>query len=99
MTETQMIARRDRIGHKRVETIFLLRELLEEFKGDNLVHALVYHQFATVAGATKFVTKFDEARSIECSICRGEAQGLSSMKVEWDSLCVHHRMEIMEEVA
>lgn len=51
----KLIARRAKRGYNEAESALLLRELIEAHDGDNLECALVYNDFATVAGAAKFV--------------------------------------------
>lgn len=52
----KMIDRRASKGANRAESAALLDDLLETVAhGDNLVHALVYQDFATPRQATKFV--------------------------------------------
>lgn len=53
----KLIERRARRGHNANESQALLNELLAAHTGDNLEYALVYNDFATEAGAAKFVAQ------------------------------------------
>ena len=51
-----MIARRVDKGYNAQESALLLGELITDHKGDNLVSALVYNDFATIRTAEKYVS-------------------------------------------
>lgn len=51
----ELVERRVRHGANREESQALLAQLCESCSGDNLAHALVYHDFATEQQAYRFI--------------------------------------------